>query len=83
MVLSVLAGIGLTLVPIVLPITWQKIPQFFHWPMVLVDRPHATWLPLNVGKRVIALFLVNVAGWALSLAFLWKAGQMVVKTKRS
>ena len=73
------AGIGLTVAPFVLPISWQSIPRFLHWPMLLADRPNATWLPLNAGKRVIALLFINVSGWALSLAVFWIASRALTR----
>ena len=69
------SGIALTLVPFFLPVSWHQIPEIFHWPMLLVDRPQVSWLPLNAGKRVITLLLINVAGWALSLFCAWAAGR--------
>jgi hypothetical protein len=81
-VLAIGVGLVLTLAPFFLPISWQKIAEFCHWPMLLVDRPHVTWLPLNAGKRVITLFLINVAGWALSVTVFWTAGRMVWRNER-
>ena len=68
------AGVALTISPFVLPMSWHTISKFSHWPMLLIDRPQATWLPLNAGKRLIALFFINVSGWALSLIVFWIAG---------
>ena len=76
------AGIALTLGPFVLPISRHSIPSFLHWPMLLVDRPNANWLPLNAGKRLIALFLINVSGWVLSLVIFWIARWMVMRKSR-
>ncbi len=67
------AGVGLTLVPFLFPTSWNDTSRFFHWPMLILDRPHANWLPLNAGHRLIALLLINVSGWAISLAVLWIA----------
>jgi hypothetical protein len=71
--LAVVAGVALTLVPFFFPISEPKIAEFFHWPMLLVDRPSVNVLPLNAGKRAIVLFLVNVVGWALLFVGLWNA----------
>jgi hypothetical protein len=72
------AGIGLTLGPFLLPMSWNNATRFFQWPMLLVDRPHSNWLPLNAGNRLIVLFLVNVTGWAISLVVFWMVGTTVV-----
>jgi hypothetical protein len=77
--LAVGGGVGLTLAPFLLPISWNNAPRFFHWPMLLVDRPHATWLPLNAGNRLIALFLINISGWAVSLAVFWFVGSAITR----
>ena len=77
------AGVALTLSPFVLPISWSGTERFLHWPMLLVDRPHATWLPLNAGKRLIALFFINTSGWALSLALCWIAGRPVTRKSKA
>jgi hypothetical protein len=77
--LAVGAGVGLTLAPFLLPISWHTIPMFLHWPMLLVDRPHANWLPLNAGNRLIALFLINISGWAISLAVFWVVGSAITR----
>jgi hypothetical protein len=76
--LAVGGGIGLTLGPFLPPISWNNATRFFHWPMLLVDRLHSNWLPLNAGSRLIALFLVNVTGWAISLVVFWMVGTTVV-----
>jgi hypothetical protein len=73
------AGIALTLVSFFLPISWQKTAEFFHWPMLLVDRPDTNWLPLNAGNRVITKFLINVVGWALAFVVFWRGGGMLVR----
>jgi hypothetical protein len=77
--LAVVAGIALTLVPFFLPISWQKTAEFFHWPMLLVDRPGTNWLPLNAANRVITKFLINVVGWALAFVVFWRAGRILVR----
>lgn len=71
------AGVVLTLVPFFLPVSWHQIPEVFDWPMLLVDRPRVSWLPLNPGQRVITLLLINVTGWALSLLAVWAAWRML------
>jgi hypothetical protein len=72
------SGIALTLIPFFLPISWRQISQIFHRPMLLVDRPHNGWLPLNPGERVITLLLINAVGWALSLFVVWASGRMLL-----
>jgi len=62
------SGIALTLTPFCLPTASRDIVDFFHWPLLLIDRHYANWLPLNAGRRVISLFVVNVVGWAMTLA---------------
>ncbi len=71
--LAVVAGVALTLVPFFFQISGQKIAGFFDWPMLLIDRPGLNVLPINAGKRVIALLLFNVVGWTLLLVLLWNA----------
>jgi len=82
MLFAVAVGVVLTLSPFVLPISWHGIPMFLHWPMLLFDRPNGNWLPLNAGKRLIVLFVVNVSGWALSLVIFWIVGGMVVRKSK-
>jgi len=72
----------LTIIPFALPLS-LKAWSFFHWPMLLVDRPYASWLPLNAGKRVITLLVINVAGWAFSLFALRTAARMVIRKETS
>ncbi|MFZ0952277.1 MAG: hypothetical protein WAN17_08425 [Candidatus Sulfotelmatobacter sp.] len=69
--LTVGAGVGLTLAPFLLPISWHSVPMLLHWPILLFDRPNSSLLPLNAGNRLIALFFINVGGWALLLAIFW------------
>jgi hypothetical protein len=71
--LAVGAGLALTLVPFLFPISGQKSTEFLHWPMLLVDRPGLNLLPINAGKRAIALFLINVVGWTLLFVLLSNA----------
>ncbi len=77
------AGVALTLGPFILPTAWSGTEKFLHWPMLLVDRPQATWLPLNAGKRLIALFCINVSGWAFSFVVLSIAGRAVMPEGKS
>jgi hypothetical protein len=81
-VITVVAALLSTLTPLFLPVSWQKLTEFFHWPMLLIDRSRANWLPLNAGKRIIVLFLINVVGWAVAMVFLRKAGKIVVRRER-
>jgi hypothetical protein len=71
----------LTLTPFFLPLTWQRLLEVLDWPMLLVDRPHSNWLPYNAGNRVILLFLINVAGWAIALFVFW-IGVTQISSKR-
>ena len=73
------SGIALTLTPFFMPTSSQKIIDFFHWPLLLIDRHHASWLPVNAGKRVIALFVINAVGWAMSLAIFWAVSKIVMR----
>jgi hypothetical protein len=74
----------LTVIPFLFPTLEQNCAEFFHWPMLLVDRPSLNVLPLNAGKRAIALFLVNVVGWTLLFDELWNTVRIgMAKAKSS
>jgi hypothetical protein len=77
------SGIALTLVPFFLTASPQKVIEFVHWPLLLIDRHHANWLPLNVGKRVIALFVINVVGWTMSFAICWTMTKIVMRKDKT
>jgi CcmD family protein len=55
-------ALALTLVPLVLKVP-LKFDVLFHWPMLVFERGFRYWIPLNAGRRVITLFLANVAIW--------------------
>jgi hypothetical protein len=57
----------LTVIPFFLPYPSVGLWKLLNWPMLLVDRPHTGWLPLNAGRRVISLFLINVSARAITL----------------
>jgi hypothetical protein len=76
-------AVVLTIAPFFLPISWWAITRILHWLMVVTDRPHAGWLPLNAGKRTISLFAINVLGWALSLVFVWIVARLATAKHKS
>jgi hypothetical protein len=62
-------GIALTVIPFFIPSAWTTL-EFFHWPLLFVDRHFNSWVPLNPGKRVMTLLLVNVSIWTLLTSLL-------------
>jgi len=58
---AVAVGLVLTLAPLILP----SSTEFLHWPLLLVDRHLNSLVPLNAGKRLIFLFLINTVVWAV------------------
>jgi hypothetical protein len=75
------AGIGLTLIPFLLPLSWRSVQLFLDWPILLIDRPHTSWLPLNARKHLTTLLLINIGGWALLLIVLWSVAKKVTRSR--
>ena len=73
-------GLVVTAVPFVVSST--KLAEFFQWPALLVDRHLNNWVPLNPGKRVITLLVINVGAWALLLVLLLSSYR-AVRRKRT
>ena len=63
---AIVLGVILTATPF-FGLSDARAMEFFHWPLLLVDRHFNSLVPLNAGKRVITLFMVNVCVWAFVL----------------
>jgi len=59
--IALLVGVALTLLPLFLS---SNSLDLLHEPASLFERALKSSIPLNAGKRVILLFLANVATWA-------------------
>jgi hypothetical protein len=65
---ALFVGVALTLLPLFLP-SLNSL-GLLHEPMVLLERTFKSSIPLNAGKRLITLFLANVATWSALVVML-------------
>lgn len=66
--IALLVGVALTFLPLFLP-SLNSL-RLLYEPMVLFERAFKSSIPLNAGKRLITLFLANVATWSALVVLL-------------